>query len=136
MGVVEGGRIVYARGFGWANVALHARFEASTQTYVGSISKQFTAAAMLMLQQDGKPELDDPVLRYVPELTIAKGVTIRELLDQTAGLPDELAATDIDQDRAKSIKITDIIAAMNKLAPVSPPGCSSGTTTSTTSSPD
>ena len=122
VGVVEGGRIVYARGFGWANVALHARFEASTQTYVGSISKQFTAAAILMLQQDGKLKLDDPVLRYVPELTIAKGVTIRELLDQTAGLPDELAATDIDQDRAKSIKITDIIAAMNKLAPVSPPG--------------
>ena len=122
IGVVEDGRIVYARGFGYANLARHTRFEPSTQTYVGSISKQFTAAAVLLLVQDGKLKLDDPVTRYVPELTIAKGVTIRELLDQTAGLPDELALQGIDQDRTKTIKLSDLIAAMNKLQPLSPPG--------------
>ncbi|MGD0968030.1 MAG: serine hydrolase domain-containing protein [Candidatus Aquilonibacter sp.] len=122
IGVVEEGRIVYARGFGYANVAEHVRFEASTQTYAGSISKQFTAAAILLLQQDHKLKLDDPVTRYVPELTIAKDVTIRQLLDQTAGLPDETALQGIDQDRTKTIKLSDLIAAMNKLQPVSPPG--------------
>jgi CubicO group peptidase (beta-lactamase class C family) len=122
IGVVEEGRIVYARGFGYANVAEHVRFEASTQTYASSISKQFTAAAILLLQQDHKLKLDDPVTRYVPELTIAKDVTIRQLLDQTAGLPDETALQGIDQDRTKTIKLSDLIAAMNKLQPVSPPG--------------
>jgi D-alanyl-D-alanine carboxypeptidase len=122
IGVVEEGRVVYARGFGYANVAKRVRFEASTQTYAGSISKQFTAAAVLLLQQDHKLKLDDPVTRYVPELTIAKDVTIRQLLDQTAGLPDATALQSIDQDRTKTIKLSDLIAAMNKLQPVSPPG--------------
>jgi D-alanyl-D-alanine carboxypeptidase len=122
IGVVEEGRVVYARGFGYANVAKHVRFEASTQTYAGSISKQFTAAAILLLEQDHKLKLDDPVTRYIPELTIAKDVTIRQLLDQTAGLPDATALQSIDQDRTKTIKLSDLIAAMNKLQPVSPPG--------------
>jgi D-alanyl-D-alanine carboxypeptidase len=122
VGVVEDGRLVYAHGFGLSNVARNTRFAPGTQTYIGSVSKQFTAAAILLLQQDGKLKLDDPVTHYVPELTIAKGVTIRELLNQTSGLPDELAATDIDQDRTKSIKVADIVAAVNKVPPVSPPG--------------
>ncbi|HUA09456.1 MAG TPA: serine hydrolase domain-containing protein [Candidatus Acidoferrales bacterium] len=122
VGVVEDGRIVYAHGFGYADLAKHARFAPSTQTYVGSITKQFTAAALLLLQQDGKLKLEDPVTRYVPELTIAKGVTIRDLLDQTAGLPDELDLRGIDQDRTKSVKLADLIAAMNKMTLVSVPG--------------
>ena len=122
IGVVEEGRIVYARGFGYSNIVQHVRFGPSTQTYVGSISKQFTAAAILLLAQDNKLKIDDPVTRYVPELTIAKDVTIRQLLDQTAGLPDESALQGIDQDRTKTIKLSDLIVAMNKLQPVSPPG--------------
>ncbi len=108
IGIVEDGRIVYARGFGYSDLAKHTRWSPSTQTYVGSISKQFTAAAILLLQQAGKLKLDDPVTRYVPELTIANGVTIRELLNQTAGMPDELDAKGIDQDRTKSIKLADL----------------------------
>jgi D-alanyl-D-alanine carboxypeptidase len=122
IGIVEDGRIVYSRGFGYSDLTKHTRWSPGTQTYIGSISKQFTAAAMLLLQQAGKLKLDDPVTRYVPELTIANGVTIRELLNQTAGLPDELDAKSVDQDRTKSIKLADLIAAMNKLQPVSPPG--------------
>ncbi len=122
IGIIEDGRIVYAHGFGYSDVAKHTRWSPGTQTYVGSISKQFTAAAILLLQQAGKLKLDDPVTRYVPELTIANGVTIRELLNQTAGMPDELDAKSIDQDRTKSIKLADLIAAMNKLQPASPPG--------------
>ena len=87
IGIVEDGRLVYARGFGYSDLTRHTRFSPGTQTYAGSISKQFTAAAILLLQQAGKLKLDDPVTRYVPELTIANGVTIRQLLNQTAGLP-------------------------------------------------
>jgi D-alanyl-D-alanine carboxypeptidase len=122
IGVIEDGRIVYARGFGYANLERREQFEPGTQTYIGSISEQFTAAAILLLQQDGKLKLDDPVTKYVPELTVAKDVTIRQLLDHTSGLPDVSTATDIDQDRTKSIKLDELIAAENKLQPLFAPG--------------
>src|SRR5213075_3328099 len=55
---------------------------------VGSISKQFTAAALLMLAEEGKLSLDDKVVRWLPELTRANEVTIRELLSRTSGYQD------------------------------------------------
>jgi CubicO group peptidase (beta-lactamase class C family) len=55
---------------------------------IGSISKQFTAASMLLLQEDGKLSLDDPVGKYVPNLTRANEVTIRQLLSHTSGYQD------------------------------------------------
>ncbi|HEX8806624.1 MAG TPA: serine hydrolase domain-containing protein [Candidatus Aquilonibacter sp.] len=122
IGIVEDGRIVYARGFGYSDLTKHTRWAPDTQSYVGSISKQFTAAAILLLQQAEKLKLDDPVTRYIPELTMANGVTIRQLLNQTAGLPDISEAKGIDLDPTKSIKPADLLAAMNKLQPISPPG--------------
>jgi CubicO group peptidase (beta-lactamase class C family) len=58
---------------------------------IGSVSKQFLAAAVLLLAQDGKLTLDDPVARYLPNLTRAKEVTIRELLSHTSGYQDYYA---------------------------------------------
>jgi CubicO group peptidase (beta-lactamase class C family) len=55
---------------------------------IGSISKQFTAAALLLLQQDGKLSLDDPAAKYLPELTRARDITIRMLLTHTSGYSD------------------------------------------------
>jgi D-alanyl-D-alanine carboxypeptidase len=122
IGIVEDGRIVYARGFGLASVERGQRFEPTTQTYIGSISEQFTAAAILLLQQDGKLKIDDPVTKYLPELTVAKDITIRQLLNHTSGLPDLSTSTDIDQDRSKTIKLDDLLAAANALQPAFAPG--------------
>ncbi len=55
---------------------------------VGSISKQFTAAAILLLEQQGKLSIDDPVSKYISDLTRANEVTIRMLLSHTAGYQD------------------------------------------------
>src|SRR6185436_15058825 len=55
---------------------------------IGSISKQFTAAAMLLLQEQGKVSLDDKVAKYLPNLTRANEVTIRQLLSHTSGYQD------------------------------------------------
>lgn len=87
VGVVESGRLVYERGFGSANLSAHIAVSPGTQFGIAQISEQFTAAAILLLAQDGKLKLDDPVTKYLPELSIARFVTIRELLDQTSGLP-------------------------------------------------
>jgi D-alanyl-D-alanine carboxypeptidase len=122
VGIVEDGRIVYSRGFGLANLQSGQRFDASTQTYVGGLSKQFTASAVLILREDGKLQLDDKVEKYVPELTVAKDVTIRELLNHTSGLPDPSNAPGIDRDRTHSVKLSDLIAAANRLKPQSSPG--------------
>ncbi|MGH7738275.1 MAG: serine hydrolase domain-containing protein [Candidatus Tyrphobacter sp.] len=87
VGVVESGRLVYARGFGFANVRERIRVSPGTQFALGGISEQFIAAAVLLLAQDGKLGLDDPVTKYLPKVA-ARGVTIRELLDGTSGLPN------------------------------------------------
>ncbi len=87
VGIVEAGRIVYARGFGAANLSRNIRVSPSTEFPVGQISQEFTAAAVLLLAQSGKVSLDDRVTAYLPNVTAAKYVTVRELLDQTSGLP-------------------------------------------------
>jgi D-alanyl-D-alanine carboxypeptidase len=87
VGVVESGRIIYARGFGDADISRNTRVSPATQFRIGQLSEEFTAAALLLLEQSGKVKLDDPVTAYLPNLTFARSVTLRELLDQTSGLP-------------------------------------------------
>src|SRR5580704_9782010 len=59
VGIVEDGRLVYSRGFGYSNIARHARVDASTQFNIGAVSAQLTTGAVLLLVQDGKLKLDD-----------------------------------------------------------------------------
>ncbi len=121
--VVEDGRIVYAHGFGFGTLSQKRLVDPDTQFYVGGISQQFTAAAILLLQQDGKLKLDDKVTKYVPELTVSPNVTVGELLQQTSGLPDYTKAPGLKLDLTHTIKLgADIIAAVNKMKPDAQPG--------------
>jgi len=86
--VVQDGRLVYAQAFGYADMAKGRAADAATRYAVGSISKQFTAVALLLLQEQGKLSLDDKVSKYFPDLTRAADVTIRQLLTHTAGYED------------------------------------------------
>jgi CubicO group peptidase (beta-lactamase class C family) len=82
-------RVVLERGYGMADLEHDARINPSTIFEAGSVSKQFTAAAVLLLARDGKLSLDDPVHKYVPELPdYGVVVTIRHLLTHTSGLRD------------------------------------------------
>jgi D-alanyl-D-alanine carboxypeptidase len=87
VGVVESGRIIYARGFGRASISRNIDVSPATQFGIGQLSEAFTAAALLMLEQSGKLKLTDAVTTYLPNLTVAHDVTLRDLLDQTSGLP-------------------------------------------------
>jgi D-alanyl-D-alanine carboxypeptidase len=124
--VVEDGRWVYARGFGYANLAKKRPVSATTQFYVGALTKQFTAASVLLLVQDGKIKLDDKVTKYVPELTIASGVTVAQLLQQTSGLPDYTHAPGIKLDPTRRVKLADFIAAVDKMPMRFAPGSKFG----------
>jgi CubicO group peptidase (beta-lactamase class C family) len=86
--VVRDGKIVYTHAYGTAN--LETKLPASPQMRysIGSISKQFTATAILMLAEEGKLSLDDKVIRWLPDLTRAGDVTIRQILSMTSGYQD------------------------------------------------
>ncbi|MBV8070868.1 MAG: beta-lactamase family protein [Acidobacteriaceae bacterium] len=86
--VVRGGQLFYAKAFGQATLAGEIAASTSTRYAVGSISKQFTAAAILLEQEKGKLSLGDKVSKYLPDLTRADEVTIRNLLSHTSGYED------------------------------------------------
>lgn len=86
--VVQDGTLIYAKAFGEANLAKHTQAATSTRYAVGSISKQFTVAALLLAQEEGKLSLDDKVSKYLPYLTRADEVSIRQLLSHTSGYQD------------------------------------------------
>jgi CubicO group peptidase (beta-lactamase class C family) len=122
IGVVQDGLLVYARGFGYANVKTKRRVTPSTQFYAGSLSKQFTAACVLLLAQQKKLSLDDKVTKYVPELSVARNATIAQLLQQTSGLPDYTKAPGIPHDLTRPIDLETLIKAVNRMQPASTPG--------------
>lgn len=89
LGVMRDGHIVKARGYGLANVELNVPVTAETIFQTGSVGKQFTATAVMMLVQDGKLRLDDRISRYFPEAPAAwRDITVRHLLTHTSGIAD------------------------------------------------
>jgi CubicO group peptidase (beta-lactamase class C family) len=88
VGLVREGRTVYLAGFGEARLSPPMAATPDMHYAVGSISKQFTTAAILLLQQEGKLSIDDPVSRWFPDLTRASEVTLRNLLSHTSGYRD------------------------------------------------
>ena len=87
--VLKDGQPVVERGFGLANLEDHVPASPETNYRLASISKQFTAASILLLAEDGKLKLDDPVKRWLPSLpAAADAITIRHLLSHTSGLID------------------------------------------------
>lgn len=86
--VVRHDSLVYAHAYGDARLEPREAAATDMRYAVGSISKQFTAAAILLLQQEHKLSLDEPVSKYIPGLTRGSEVTIRELLSHTSGYQD------------------------------------------------
>lgn len=94
LAVVQGGKIVYSRGYGLAHLEHGVRNTPSTVFHAASVSKQFTAFAIHLLAQDGKLSLDDEVRKYLPQLQVqsppgSPPITIRHLLHHTSGLRDQ-----------------------------------------------
>ncbi len=88
LAIVKDGRIAYVQAYGDARLAPRTPARPAMRYSIGSISKQFTATAVLMLAEEGKLSLDDPVSRFLPDLTRADEVTIRQLLSHTSGYQD------------------------------------------------
>src|SRR6202166_4300972 len=102
LGVYRDGKIIYAKGYGLANIEENVPITPQSVFDIGSTSKQFTAASILLLEKQGKLSINDDVRKYIPELpSYGQKITILNLLNHTSGLRDyltlmELAGINID----------------------------------------
>jgi D-alanyl-D-alanine carboxypeptidase len=94
--IVRDHAVVFARSYGLRDVERSLRADEHTRYEIGSITKQFTAAAILQLKEAGKIELDAPVATYVPFAPHAGEITVRQLLTHTSGLADYTDAPNFD----------------------------------------
>src|SRR5712664_958781 len=96
LGVYRDGKIVYAKGYGLANLEENVAITPQTVFDIGSTSKQFTAASILLLEKQGKLSINDDVRKYIPELPdYGQKVTILHMLNHTSGLRDYLTLMDL-----------------------------------------
>jgi len=98
VGVVSDQNLIWAKGFGYANVAAKQAMSPATKFRMASHSKLFTATAIMQLREQGKIRLDDPVSKYLPWFQLKPSgdddgpITIEQLLDHSSGLPREAGA--------------------------------------------
>ena len=92
--IAEHGRIVYRHAYGLRDHGRHVPATVDSYYEIGSITKQFTAAAILQLREAGKLHLDDKLSIYLPDAPHAGEVTLRQLLSHTSGMPEYLDAVD------------------------------------------
>ncbi|WP_029934956.1 serine hydrolase domain-containing protein [Sphingomonas sp. UNC305MFCol5.2] len=85
--IVRDGKIVFAKAYGDQGPGMKAT-SADAKYQIASVSKQFTAAALLLLEDEGKLSLDDKVSKWVPGITGAERISVRQLLSHTAGIQD------------------------------------------------
>jgi CubicO group peptidase (beta-lactamase class C family) len=108
LGVYQGGQIVYERGYGMEDLNEDVHITPGTVFHVASMSKQFTAASVVLLAQQGKLSLDDDVRKYIPELPdFGQKMTIRNLVHHTSGLRDQWALLGLAGWRYSQDLITD-----------------------------
>jgi CubicO group peptidase (beta-lactamase class C family) len=92
LGVIQIGNFVYRKGYGMGSLELGVPLSSRSVFYMGSVSKQFTAASIVLAAEQGFLSLDDNVRKYVPELPdYGQPITIREMLHHSSGLPDVLS---------------------------------------------
>jgi len=117
--VIHNGEIVKAQGYGYSNVELQVPVNPGTVFQSGSVGKQFTATAVMMLVEEGKLSLDDPLAKFFPDAPPAwKQVTVRHLLSHTAGFTDYPENFNFREDRTEE----QILKAIEALPLAFPPG--------------
>lgn len=114
--VAEKGKPVYHKAFGFRDFAERIPMDTTTIFELASVSKQFTAMIIMMLQEGGQLNFDDPVDKYLPSLPY-KNITIRNLLNHTSGLPDYQAIMDEHWDKSRAAGNADILEYLSRYHP-------------------
>ncbi len=95
--IADGEKILVNDGFGFADMTTGRANTPQTQLRIGSLTKQFTAAAILRLQELGRLDVNEPVIKYLPDYSQGEQITIHHLLTHTAGIPNYTERPDLSQ---------------------------------------
>jgi CubicO group peptidase (beta-lactamase class C family) len=115
--IAEKGNIIFSGSYGFANEEKKELLNENSVFELASCSKQFTAMAIMILKEKGKLNLEDNIQKYIPELSNYKGITIKNLLNHTGGLPDYMAQMDSLFDKSKIATNKDIVSMFSKHKP-------------------
>lgn len=108
--VLRDGALVFAKGYGRANLEHAAPVNAKTVFRIGSLTKQFTAAGVLLLAERGKLKIDDKLSLYLPDFPRANEVTLRDLLDHTSGIHNFTESTVIGKISTSGATVQELVA--------------------------
>ena len=108
--IAEKGKIIYNKSFGIADVSTKAPLNHHSIFELASCSKQFTAMGIVILKEQGKLQLNEPLTKYIPELNNLPRITIKQLLLHTSGLPDYMQLMEKSWEKNKIATNKDIIA--------------------------
>ena len=108
--VLHNRQLVFAKGYGRANLELAAPVSTKTVFRIGSLTKQFTAAGVLLLAEQGKLKIDDKLSVYLPDFPRANEVTLRDLLDHTSGIHNFTEGPVIDKISTSGATVQELVA--------------------------
>jgi len=100
VGIMQNGQTVFARGYGVANLQSETPVTPNTMFAIGSVTKQFTCSSLLMLQEQHKLSINDPVAKYFPQLTRARDITLKDLGGHLSGYRDYYPLDYVDREMA------------------------------------
>ena len=109
VGVMQNGVVIHAKGYGLANTATNTAVTAETLFGIGSVTKQFTCAVALQLEQEGKLSFDDPVAKYDAALTRASDITVRDIGGMVSGYRDYYPLDFVDRPMAAGRPAAEIV---------------------------
>jgi CubicO group peptidase (beta-lactamase class C family) len=107
--IAKAGKIVLSRGYGMANYELSVPNGARTRFHLASLSKTFTAVAILMLQERGQLRIEDPLTKFIPDYPSGDKITVHHLLTHTSGIPNVNNLPGYDEKSKSQISLSEII---------------------------
>jgi CubicO group peptidase (beta-lactamase class C family) len=109
VGIMQNGKVVFARGYGAADLETGRPVTPSTMFAIGSVTKQFTCSALLLLDEQQKLSMRDPVAKYFPQLTRARDITLLDLGGHLSGYRDYYPLDYVDREMLRPATADEII---------------------------
>ncbi|MNK44407.1 Penicillin-binding protein 4* [compost metagenome] len=107
--IAKAGKPIYQKAFGKANIELDVDMNTENVFQLGSITKQFTAIGILMLEENGKLSTNDPISKFIPDYPNGKNITIHQLLNHTSGVKDFTKMKSISQIAQKDLSPKELV---------------------------
>ncbi|GGE51854.1 hypothetical protein GCM10011413_17740 [Pedobacter psychrotolerans] len=115
--IADKGKIIFEKSYGLANEKTEQKINNQTIFELASVSKQFTAMGIVLLEKQGKLNYDDNISKYIPELSFYGNISIKNLLNHTGGLPDYIEIFENKWDKTKFATNQDIVNIFAKYRP-------------------